>query len=87
MKTKDDFIKKVITAILIFLVVFTVVCIVLFFVVGSEPSTLIGCVFGAAVGEFGVCSWIKNVNTKNAEPTQIDDSDEQPLDLCDKKEV
>lgn len=61
----------------IFLVAFTVAMIVLFARVGSEPSTLIGCVFAACTAEGGFMAMIKRSKTKKensapAEPIRED---------------
>mgnify|MGYP003419116338 FL=1 len=63
-KRKDDFLKKIIIALGIFLLCFTAVNLFLFYATGTEPSTLITCVFGACIGEYSVCGFIKTVKEK-----------------------
>ncbi len=49
----------------IFLLIFVAICLVIFCITGgSEPSTLIGCVFAICGTECGVMAWIKNVKEK-----------------------
>ena len=49
----------------VFLLTFTLICLVIFCVTGgSEPSTLIGCVFAVCGTECGAMAWIKNVKEK-----------------------
>lgn len=49
----------------VFLLTFVVICLVIFCVTGgSEPSTLIGCVFAVCGTECGAMAWIKNVKEK-----------------------
>lgn len=65
MKQKDDFLKKVVITLGIFLLVFTIAVFIVFCVTGgSEPSTLIACVFGACLGECSICGLIKKKNDK-----------------------
>ena len=58
------FSKKVLIGLFIFLFIFIVTCIIGFFVTGDEPSTLITCVFAAAIGEFSVLGFLKNCEYK-----------------------
>ena len=63
---KDDFLKKVIIALGVFLLCFTVAVFVVFCVTGgSEPSTLIACVFAACLGECSICGFLKSRKNKN----------------------
>ena len=64
MTTKDDFIKKVLIAMFIFLSVFTVAMIVIFLLTGNTPDVLIGAVFGACMGEYSICGLIKKSKEK-----------------------
>lgn len=60
MKNKDDFLKKVVITIGIFLLCFTIAVFIVFFATGgSEPSTLIACVFTACLGECSICGLLK----------------------------
>ena len=81
MKQKDDFLKKVIITIGIFLFCFTVAVFTVFCVTGgSEPSTLIACVFTACLGECSICGLIKKnknkeVNYKESQPSEESEED------------
>lgn len=69
MKQKDDFLKKVIISMGIFLLCFTIAVFTVFCITGgSEPSTLITCVFAACLGECSICGWIKK--RKNEEESE-----------------
>lgn len=81
MKQKDDFLKKVIITIGIFLFCFTVAIFIVFCVTGgSEPSTLIACVFTACLGECSICGLIKKnknkeVSYKESQPSVKSEED------------
>ena len=64
MTIKDDFIKKVLIAMFIFLSIFTVVMVVIFLLTGNTPDTLILSVFGACMGEYSICGLIKKSKEK-----------------------
>ena len=49
---KKRFNKIIITAIMLFLVLFTVTILAVFWHTGNEPTVLVGAVFAAATGEF-----------------------------------
>lgn len=57
---KDDFIKKILITMFIFLFLFIVTMIVTFFIMGETPDILITAVFAACVGEYSICGLIKN---------------------------
>lgn len=59
-----DFILLVVGVVLL---VFTVTMIVLFVKTGTEPSTLITCVFATLGCECGVMGWIKTTKERNKE--------------------
>ena len=62
---KDDFFKKVIISIGIFLLLFTVAVFTVFCITGgSEPSTLITCVFAGCLGECSICGLLKKSKGK-----------------------
>lgn len=66
MKKCDDFLKKVIIAMGIFLLCFTIAVFAVFcFTGGSEPSTLIACVFAACLGEGSICGFLKKEKDKS----------------------
>ena len=81
MKQKDDFLKKVIITIGIFLFCFTVAVFIVFCVTGgSEPSTLIACVFTACLGECSICGLIKKnknkeISYKKSQPPEESEED------------
>ena len=62
------------------LIVFTIVMIVIFVNTGSEPSTLITCVFAAGGGEFGVLGWIKTSKEKHADRKYEEKREEEKAD-------
>ena len=64
MIVKDDFIKKVLIAMFIFLSIFTIAMVVVFILTGSTPDTLIAAVFGACMGEYSICGLIKKSKEK-----------------------
>ena len=65
MKVKDDFLKKVVIAIGVFLLAFTIAVFAVFCITGgNEPSTLITCVFAACLGECSICGLLKKSKGK-----------------------
>lgn len=81
MKQKDDFLKKVIITIGIFLFCFTVAVFIVFCVTGgSEPSTLIACVFTACLGECSICGLIKKNKNKEISYKESQPSEESGED-------
>lgn len=82
MKQKDDFLKKVIITIGIFLFCFTVAVFIVFCVTGgSEPSTLIACVFTACLGECSICGLIKKNKNKEVSYKEFQSSEESEEDI------
>ena len=82
MKQKDDFLKKVIITIGIFLFCFTVAIFIVFCVTGgSEPSTLIACVFTACLGECSICGLIKTNKNKEVSYKEFQPSEESEEDI------
>lgn len=82
MKQKDDFLKKVIITIGIFLFCFTVAVFIVFCVTGgSEPSTLIACVFTACLGECSICGFIKKNKNKEVNYKEFQPSEESEEDI------
>jgi len=57
----------------IFIVIFTIVCLWLFYLYQSVPDTLVTCVFGLCGSECGVLGWIKVMKTKYKESEVNDD--------------
>lgn len=68
--TSDDFLKKVVIALGIFLLLFTITILIIFQSTGSEPSTLIASVFAACLGEGSICGFIKNRKDKKPKETE-----------------
>ena len=82
MKQKDDFLKKVIITIGIFLFCFTVAVFIVCCVTGgSEPSTLIACVFTACLGECSICGLIKKNKNKEVSYKEFQPSEESEEDI------
>ena len=79
---KDDFLKKIIIALGVFLLTFTVAILIVFIATGgAEPSTLIACVFAACLGECSICGLIKTSKEKNKkEEEKINYKEYQPVD-------
>lgn len=69
-KTKKDELRKqkitniALAIIAVFLIAFTISILLLYRITGTEPSTLITCVFGACTGELGFMALIKNSKHK-----------------------
>ena len=59
------FSKSTLIGMFTFLLVFTAACLVIFDRTGSEPATLITCVFGFCGVEGGALAWIKACKIKN----------------------
>ena len=79
---KDDFLKKVIITIGIFLFCFTVAVFIVFCVTGgSEPSTLIACVFTACLGECSICGLIKKNKNKEISYKEFQPSEKSEEDI------
>ena len=79
---KDDFLKKVIITIGIFLFCFTVAVFIVFCVTGgSEPSTLIACVVTACLGEWSICGFIKKNKNKEVSYKESQPSEESGEDI------
>ena len=79
---KDDFLKKVIITIGIFLFCFTVAIFIVFCVTGgSEPSTLIACVFTACLCECSICCLIKKNKNKEISYKEFQPSEESEEDI------
>lgn len=64
MIVKDDFMKKILIGMFVFLSIFTIAMIVIFLNTGSTPDTLILAVFGACMGEYSICGIIKKAKEK-----------------------
>lgn len=64
MIVKDDFMKKILIGMFVFLSIFTIIMIAIFLNTGSTPDTLILAVFGACMGEYSICGIIKKAKEK-----------------------
>lgn len=73
---KDDFLKKVIIVLGIFLLIFTISILIIFSVTGEEPSTLIASVFAASIGEGSICGMLKKYKIKKDNKLENDVEDE-----------
>ncbi len=65
----------VLIVIAIVLIVFTTVCLYLFAKIGSVPDSLIGAVFGSALGEMGFMSWIRNTKQKYRDDAPLEEEE------------
>lgn len=74
------FSKKVITAMLLTLIVFTIAVLILFRIVGEEPSTLITCVFAFCSAEGGFLATIKVVEAKQGNNKSEGDNENDRFD-------
>lgn len=61
----DDFSKRIVLSLLLFVLLFIIVCLVIFIIKGHEPSTLIHSVFALIAVEFWVLSSIKKSRLRN----------------------
>lgn len=64
MTVKDDFMKKILIGMFVFLSIFTIAMVVIFLNTGGTPDTLIVAVFGACMGEYSICGIIKKAKEK-----------------------
>ena len=69
---KIKFSNIVLIVVCVLLIAFVMRVFTLIETTGYEPSTLITAVFAAALGEFGILGWIKNVKTKHNYDDTID---------------
>ena len=72
-KKKKDFSKKIVTLVLVLNILFTLAVLYIFFKVGSEPITLIGCWFAFTTGELWMLSSIKKTNINNKKDGEINE--------------
>ena len=64
---KLPFAKKMVLGVGIYLVIFTQEVLLLVLLGKAEPAILIGAVFGAGLGEFGILYWIRKDDKKKGE--------------------
>lgn len=62
---KGRFSKLILKSMFIFLMVFTMAVLYVSYKTGSEPSTLVTCVFAFCGAEGGCLAWIKTIKSKN----------------------
>lgn len=62
--------NKVVIGVAIYLVIFTQEILLLTYLGNPEPGILIGCVFGAGFGEWGLIAWVTNVKNKKKKETE-----------------
>ena len=72
----DDFMKKVIIAMAIFLLLFTIAILIIFSVTSTEPSTLIAAVFAACLGEGSILGVLKSMKIKHLKPRIKDEQED-----------
>lgn len=63
-RKKKDFSKKIVTMVLILNILFTAAVLYTFLKVGSEPMTLIECLFAFTTGELWMLSSIKKTKIR-----------------------
>jgi hypothetical protein len=70
---KGQYMKRVITGMLIFLFIFSQEVIFIMWKTGSEPSTLIASIFGFCGVEGGLMAWIKKLKIKRSKEGELND--------------
>ena len=66
-KTKGRFTKVILIVMFIYLILFSFACLYITYKTGSEPNTLIMCVFSFCGIEGGLSAWIKTIKVKKKE--------------------
>lgn len=56
--------NKVVIGVAVYLVIFTQEILLLSYLGHAEPAVLIGCVFAAGFGEWGLVAWVTNTKNK-----------------------
>lgn len=80
MENKDDFMKKIIITMAVFLLIFTIVMIVVFMITGNIPDSLVVAVFAACVGEGSITGLIQKTKINKG---KLSESEEIITDECD----
>ncbi len=70
-KNNSKFTKIVLTGMFIYLILFTCACLYITYETGSEPETLIMCVFTFCGVEGGLSAWIKTTKVKKKDSIEI----------------
>lgn len=60
-----EFSKKIVTAIVALVILFTIAVLIIFLKTGSEPTVLEGCFFAFVTGELWALASIKKVKSKS----------------------
>lgn len=63
-KKEGRYMKRVLAGMFIFLILFTIACLVITYQTQTEPSTLIVSVFAFCGAEGGMAAWIRNTKEK-----------------------
>lgn len=71
----------------VFLLVFTVIMLVLYYLTGGIPDTLCSCVYAFWGGEAGIMGWIKTTKVKQKERTEEDSPEDMGEDEQEESEV
>ena len=74
-KSNKGFMKKVLTGMFIFLVLFVIACLLIQYTTSTEPSTLITAVFAFCTVEGGLGAWIKITKEKETKK-EVSNNDE-----------
>lgn len=72
-KSQNRYIKKILAVMFIYLILFTCACLFITYRTGSEPKTLILCVFAFCGVEGGLSAWIKTTKVKKSDKTGLKD--------------
>jgi hypothetical protein len=71
----DNFTKKIVICLLVFLLTFTGVVLWLFYATGGmEPTALVTAVFAATVGELGFLTFIRKLKSDEKEEDESEDT-------------
>jgi len=71
---KSRFIKIVLTIMFLYLLLFTCACLYITYKTGTEPKTLILCVFAFCGVEGGLSAWIKTTKEKKKDNVELKDT-------------
>ena len=82
----DDFMKKVIIVLGLFLLIFTIIMIVVFIKCQQVPDVLITAVFTASLGEGSLCGMLQKTKIQNNIGANTIEDDEEVEDDADDDE-
>ncbi len=74
MSKQSRYIKKILTFMFIYLILFTAACLYITYETGIEPRTLILCVFAFCGVEGGLSAWIKTTKVKKKDNWETKDT-------------